>query len=289
MANRIAPRISGSVRLCKALLLAAALIGAAAEAQEAPRRVVSINLCTDQLAMMLAAPGQLHSVSFVALDRRASSMADAAQDYVINHGRAEEIYLMQPDLVLAGRYTARASVEALENLGIPVATFDIVTSMAGVRRAVLEMGEALGRQAAARDMVADFDSRLAALQAEVTRRPRAALYHANGFTSGRASLAHEILTAAGFENIAITAGYETGGKLPLEILALSAPEAIITGQPYPGTSRAERIMDHPVIEALRRGALGAAVTDADWVCGTPHVLRAIEGLAPLRRALETTR
>jgi iron complex transport system substrate-binding protein len=48
-------------------------------------------------------------------------------------------------------------------------------------------------------------------------------------------------------------------------------------------------MDHPVIEALRRGAQGAAVTDADWVCGTPHVLRAIEGLAPLRRALEATR
>ncbi|WP_417523546.1 ABC transporter substrate-binding protein [Marinovum sp.] len=274
------------MRRCKALLLAAALIGAAAEAQEAPRRVVSINLCTDQLAMLLAAPDQLHSVSFVALDRRASSMADEAQDYVINHGRAEEIYLMQPDLVLAGRYTARASVEALQNLGIPVVTFDIVSSMAGVRQSLLDMGAALGRDAAAQAMVADFDSRLAALQAEVIRRPRAALYYANGFTSGRASLAHEILTAAGFDNIALEAGYEQGGKLPLEILALAAPEAVITGQSYPGTSRAEAIMDHPVVRALRAEAQGAALTDADWVCGTPHVLRAIESLVPLRQSLE---
>ena len=32
-------------------------------AQAAPVRVASVNLCTDQLAMLLAAPGQLASVS----------------------------------------------------------------------------------------------------------------------------------------------------------------------------------------------------------------------------------
>ncbi|MGA0716208.1 MAG: ABC transporter substrate-binding protein, partial [Gemmobacter sp.] len=45
-----------------ALSLAFAVVGGPAAAAP-PGRVVSINLCTDQLAMMLAAPGQLVSVS----------------------------------------------------------------------------------------------------------------------------------------------------------------------------------------------------------------------------------
>mgnify|MGYP006999250795 CR=1 FL=1 len=43
-----------------------------------PARVVSMNLCTDQLAMALAAPGQLISVSYIARDPRASAMAEEA-------------------------------------------------------------------------------------------------------------------------------------------------------------------------------------------------------------------
>ena len=35
---------------------------------EQPQRVVSMNLCTDQLAMLIARPGQLHSVSHLASD-----------------------------------------------------------------------------------------------------------------------------------------------------------------------------------------------------------------------------
>ncbi len=34
--------------------------------EQAPRRVVSMNLCTDQLAILDARPGQLHSVSYLA-------------------------------------------------------------------------------------------------------------------------------------------------------------------------------------------------------------------------------
>ena len=56
---------------------------------EAPGRVVSINLCTDQLAMMLAAPGQLVSVTYLAQDPRASVMTAEARAYPVNQiGRA---------------------------------------------------------------------------------------------------------------------------------------------------------------------------------------------------------
>jgi hypothetical protein len=91
---------------------------AGSAAAEAPRRVVSMNLCTDQLAMLIAAPGQLRSVSHLATDPSASAMAEEALDHDINHGLAEEIYLMRPDLVIAGSFSNRATLDMLRRLEI---------------------------------------------------------------------------------------------------------------------------------------------------------------------------
>ena len=61
--------------------MAALMVTSAADAQTAPLRVVSMNLCTDQLAMMLADEGQLISVSDIAIDPNMSPMAEAARAY----------------------------------------------------------------------------------------------------------------------------------------------------------------------------------------------------------------
>ena len=271
------------VRLSKRKTLAVALAFAGAAAQaEAPGRVVSMNLCTDQLAMLLAAPGQLLSVSHLATDPRGSAMAEQAAGYPVNHGLAEEIYLMQPDLVIAGTFSSRATVDMLRRLDIPVTVVDPAYSLEDVRDRLSQIGGALGQDDAAARMIDDFDTRLAGLRAVSGKRPRAALYYANGYTSGDRTLAGQILLAAGFENAAVEAGYASGGLLPLEVLATLDPDAVITGRRYPGASRSEEIMDHPVVQSLREGRGAGAITDRDWVCGTPFVLRAIEDLGRLR-------
>lgn len=287
------PRSDRRLRRAAATLglwLGLAVAAAASDgAEAAPARVVSINLCTDQLAMMIAAPGQLHSVTNLASDPRVSAMVAEAAAYPPNRGGAEDIYLMRPDLVLAGRYTAQPTVAMLRRLGIPVVVFDPALSLDDVRDRMHQMGRALGQEAEAARAVARFDARRAALRDAVARRPSAALYYANGYTAGDRSLAGEILAAAGFENVAVAAGLSAGGRMPLEILALAAPEALVTARPYPGASRAEDILDHPVVRALREGRAAGAFADRDWICGTPHVLGAIEALSDLRRALPPER
>ncbi len=277
----------------KAAALAALLLGLAPPSGAAPQRVVSMNLCTDQLAMLLAAPGQLHSVSSVALDPYASAMADTAGQYRINTGRAEQIYAMAPDMVLAGEYSARDTVALLRRLGIEVVEFGIAHSLEDVRARILQMGAALGREAAAQRMVARFDADLAQLREGQAGppgpgAPRAALYTANGYTSGDASLSGDILAAAGFRNAPAEAGYGWG-RLPLEVLAMLDPDLVITTRRYPSGSRAEEIMDHPVIARLRSRAQSAAISDQDWICGTPFALRAVARLVAARRRMEEAR
>ena len=71
--------------------------------------------------ILVGDPGQLVSVSSLAQDPRTSLMADRAAAFPANHGRAEEIYLLRPDLVLASSFTTPATLSMLRRLGVPVA------------------------------------------------------------------------------------------------------------------------------------------------------------------------
>ncbi|HHW34710.1 MAG TPA: ABC transporter substrate-binding protein [Paracoccus solventivorans] len=251
-----------------------------------PQRVVSMNLCTDQLAMLLAAPGQLVSVSYLAQDPQASTMVEQARAYPVNHGLAEEIYRLRPDLVLAGAYTTRATVAMLQRLGVPVAIFPPEADFDGIRGNLRRMGELLGREAEAEAQIAAFDHGLAALMDAPVQRPTAALYYANSYTSGRDSLAGRIVEAAGLHNIAADAGLSGGGVLALEQLVLANPDLLIRGRRYAGRSRAEEVLDHPAVAALAERAGQTGIADQDWVCGTPRVLGAIARLRDARLGLE---
>ncbi len=262
-----------------------AMTGAAAFAAS-PQRVVSVNLCTDQLALSLAAPGQLVSVSRLAHDPRSSAMVEAARAYPVNGSGAEEVFLLKPDLVLAGTFTAAATVQTLRDLGLRVELFAPAQRLADVPRLLAQMGAALGREDAAATAIDAFDRELADLSRPPPHRPRAALYYVNGYTSGPKTLAGDILNAAGFDNIADEAGLTRGGTLPLERLLLLAPDVIVRGRDYPGQARAEEVLAHPALRALNGTRIAGTLTDRDWICGTPGVLNAVRAMRDLRLTLE---
>lgn len=259
---------------CVALWAGAAVAGP-------PDRVVSVNLCTDQLAMMLAAPGQLVSVSHLASDPLSSSMVAEAAAYPVNRGGAEQVFLMRPDLVLAGTYTALPTVALLRDLGVEVVQVPPANSLAEAAAQIRTVGRALGQEARAEALAAAFEAELAALA--VPGAPAtAAMYYPNGYTAGEGTLAADVLHLTGFRNIAAEAGLTGGGVLPLERLVLAAPDVIVTSVPYPGASRAEEILRHPALAAVRAAAGEVRSSDADWVCGTPHILNAVRAMAEAR-------
>jgi hypothetical protein len=58
---------------------------------EPPKRIVSLNLCTDQLVMMLVGPERIAAVSHMALDPKLSVLADTAADLPIIYGQGHFI------------------------------------------------------------------------------------------------------------------------------------------------------------------------------------------------------
>ena len=142
----------------------------------------------------------------------------------------------------------------------------------------------MGQKPQAEKMAAAFEADLAALP-RFNRAATAALYYPNGYTTGAGTLADEVLARTGFSNVGAGAGLTGGGILPLERLVMAAPEMIVTSTPYPGNSRSEEILAHPALEAIRAKSHQHLATDADWVCGTPYLMRAMRGMVAARQGL----
>jgi iron complex transport system substrate-binding protein len=263
-------------------LLAAAVPPAAGRAEPPPARVVSINLCTDQLALLIADPGQIVSLSHVATDPVSSAMAAEAAAYPANRGSAEEVHLLAPDLVLAGAFDPPATLAMLRRLGHRVETFPLETGFADIRAHVTRMGALLGHPERAARLIAGMDAILD-MPPPDGPRPRAALFYANAYSSGTGTLADAILEAAGFANVAAERGLTGLVRLPLEALVMEAPDLVVTGQDYATPARAQEVLRHPAARAVGGGQ--AIVADNLWVCGTPLAARAVEALRDARARL----
>jgi iron complex transport system substrate-binding protein len=275
-------------RLRGACLITVALSGAMVSglaATERPARIVSLNMCTDELVLRLADPARIASVTWLSQDPRNANMAEAARRVPANHGLAEEVLGFKPDLVVAGAYTTRATVSLLGRVGIGVREFDVPRNLAEMKAQIAEMADLLGEPARGQALLAGIERRLQALAARRVERPlRAIVLRPSGFTVGRGSLVDEILTRAGLVNIAAELGVESYGQIALETVALGGAEILILNETPDGPpSLAHEILHHPVIERLGDRLKLVALPSRLWTCAGPSVLDAIELLV---RAVE---
>ncbi|MBV2143874.1 ABC transporter substrate-binding protein [Falsochrobactrum sp. TDYN1] len=251
-------------------------------AQEAPKRVVSINVCTDQLAILLAQDGQLRSVSRLSRDPLVSVLADRAALLPFNHAQAEEVFLMKPDLVFAGTFSSRATVGLLRKLGLRVEEFAPARTFEDIYAHMERMGALLGREAEARAQITSMKAALAAIKRPVHRRT-VALYYANSYTAGRGTLIDEAVRLAGLDNLADRAGIRGSAMLPLEMLVMGKPNMIVRSSRGQAPSLAFENFEHPALRALIQKGKAVALNDNLTVCGGPFSVEAVAQLAEAAR------
>ena len=251
-------------------------------AQEKPKRVVSINVCTDQLAMLLADDTQLQSVSYLSRDPLLSVMTAKAQQLPVNHGQAEEVFLAKPDLVLAGTFSSRATVGLLRELGVRVEEFAPARSFEDIRAHMKRMGALLGREEQADRQIAAMNAALAEVP-KPAHRQTVALYYANSYTSGRGTLIDEAIRLAGLDNLADKAGIRGSGMLPLEMLIMNKPDILVRGSRGRPPALAFENFEHPALRALEKETRIVTLNDNLTVCGGPFSVDAVTELSEAAR------
>ncbi|MEX1154053.1 ABC transporter substrate-binding protein [Parvibaculum sp.] len=239
----------------------------------APRRVVSINLCSDILAADLAAPGTLKSVFRLGRDPHDSAVAHLLQEVPPNDGRIEDILPFAPDLVLAHRYTSPFTLDLLRRIGIPVVTVKDARTFADIRDNIETVAAALGREAEGSALIARFDAEMAAARRSGERAPTAILYQDLGGAVAPNSILGRIVSHTGFRNV-IAEDNPFGLVYPgIEDVIAMRPELVAIGIYRPGQpSQASALLQHPALRLYReRYAYEVALPARDWNCSTRFV------------------
>jgi len=228
--------------------------------------VVSLNLCTDQLLVLLA-PERVAGLEFLARDPSLSFVAARATQLPAVRADAEAVLRLHPDLVLAGKYGAQTTVALLRQRGVRVVQVDQPESFGAIETQVVQVAQLLGVEARGAALVAGMRMRLAGLPHAA--RGRAMFWEAGGWTAGPGSLADAALLAAGWQD----AG--TGGRIGLEGLLKAKPDLLVTETAPDFPSIATDLAWHPALRGLARRTVPPALL----ICGGPFSVRAAEILA----------
>jgi iron complex transport system substrate-binding protein len=258
--------IGGLLRALAVTLAAAYAIPAGALATGTDR-VVSLNLCTDQMLVLLA-PEKVLALSSLARDPALSFVAAEAATLPTVRASAEAVLRLRPDLILAGPYGAQATVALLQQEGIPLLRIGLVQDFAGIRQMTRSLAATLGVPERGEALLAAMDASLEALP-HADRQMRAIVWQARGLTAGPGTLLDAVLRAAGLTNAS------DGRRIGLEGLLRHPPDLLVvaTAPGYP--SLASELLDHPALADLPRRAIPPALT----ICAGPFTARAAALLA----------
>ncbi len=232
-------------------LLCLAPVYAQVAASHPPQRIVSLNMCLDQLLWRLVAPERLVSLSYLSANPAWSPIAEQVQDMRLNHGLAEEIVPLNPDLIVAGEFEALEAVALLARLGHPTTRVPVPRTLADISGQVRQLGELVGESDGAEQMVQQLNTQLAALARQgASHVPLSALwYSSNGIVIGKGTLEHELMTLAGLRNLAAERDIWGFQQLDLELLLSLRPDLLIVEESQAEAfSLAREYLSHPALK-----------------------------------------
>jgi len=211
------------------LLAAAVLIAAADPAAQDKPRVVSLDYCSDQYVLALADRDQILGIS-TGPDAAYSALRDQAEGLPRVRDAAEDVISQNPDLIIRSYGGGPRARTFYDRLGLPVHNLGFANSFDDVRNTIREAAHALGHPERGEALITRMEADLLAARTPYETGAPAVLYVTpSGVTTGQGTMMHEILTAAGFDNIAGHDGARGWRDLPLEALVLDPPELIVTG------------------------------------------------------------
>ena len=201
-----------------------------------PQRIASLSLGTDEILCALVSAERIVGLSRHSDNPEVSHVADIARRVGAKLDRdPERIVALEPDLVLAARYSKVELRELVNQIGAAVVVSTAFVSFADIQDNIANIGRAVGEPERAAALIAEMDLRLAdaAGRPESPREGWRLLYYApSGWTAGDRTTVNEVIRAAGYRNAAATAGISGHQKITAEKVLEIDPDALLIGIGY---------------------------------------------------------
>jgi iron complex transport system substrate-binding protein len=275
-------------RLLAHIAIVAALSVSSSTAFAAGPRIVSMNICTDQMLLAIADPDQIMGLSRFSRDARQWA-GEAARRYPILSGGAEDILMLKPDIVAASDFDKRSTREILKANGLKLVEFPIPRTLADVRDQIRQMGALAGHPARAADEVARLDAAIAdAKRAASGKNVRMLPLSRRGWVPGRDSFVGAILAEAGLSSAAGELGIDFGGFVSMEEIIKLKPDFLVVSD---AGDRAEddgrAFLLHPALERFYPHNRRIVIPERMTECGGVFLADALNALtAELKRVAQ---
>jgi iron complex transport system substrate-binding protein len=260
------------------LLMGLVVAGGRAQA-EAPRRIVSFNVCADQLVLALADPEQIVGLSPYATDTSISVVAEQARAFRRVPLQAESVIPLSPDLVLVAPSFRVVTQPILKALGYNVVEVGLINNLAAGRAQIRQVATLLGHPERGEALIADLNAAHDRLVA--APHPPAStvmLIENGGYTVGPDSLAASLLAEAGFgPPPGAPKGF--GGIVPLEkLIALRPDYLVMSSLIEEANGQGALYLTHPALRELYPRARRIILPARYTLCGGPSLIAALDYL-----------
>ncbi|MBF0890780.1 ABC transporter substrate-binding protein [Gluconobacter sp. LMG 1744] len=258
-----------------AVLLLSGALARSACAGPVRTRIVSLNLCTDELLLELADPSHILGLSPLATDCAESVRCELAQTYPVQRPDGENLVATRPDLVLDGTWHRPTAALVTDALHVPFVQLPSIASLADIPVQIRTVAHAIGEEARGEDMIRAFADRLESLHPAQPEKILTATVIGANLAGEEGGLISDLLKRAGFR---LSASERPDGTIALETLIAHPPDLLVTGMISEGASLAENVVRHPALQGRFTGAHRLALPGRLTMCGTPETLAALEAL-----------
>ncbi|HMI41547.1 MAG TPA: hypothetical protein VK485_09995 [Sphingomicrobium sp.] len=250
-------------------------VSASLLAASAVLKVASLNLCTDELVLLIASPDQIASVTHLAQQPAETPLWRQARRYRANDGSLLSVAGLRPDLVVTMGGGARDRLRIAARLGIRTVDLPFAQSLADVETSVTKVAGALGRPQAGAVLL----RRMAALKANPPSTRRDTIWlGGGGRTVSAGGLEAQWMALAGMRQRPMK-----GDRVSLETLMLQPPAILLRSDYRQGQySDGQRWLTHP---AAKRPVHSTVIaTDGRlWTCMGPLLVDEVYRLRGLVR------
>jgi len=245
------------------------------EPKHRPQRIVSLNLCADQLVVALADREQIAGLTQHVRDPAMSAAAEAARGLPLIAGSAEEVLAANPDLVIGMPARGSRATKILRAQDYRAIDLQTTNNYADIVASIRQVAQAVGHVERGEALIARMNAQLARLPK--ARRPMvAAYYQRRGYMTGTGTLVDDLMARAGVTNLASILGKPSLSQISLEEMRAAAPDFLIV------ESATDQVVDqgtamlhHPILAGIAR----VSIPEAWTVCGGPAYVEAARALS----------
>lgn len=244
----------------------------------APARIVSINLCSDQMLLAIAKPEQIAGLGKLAKIPAQSYLAKLAAPYPAVGGNVEELLGLRVRHVMTGSYDRPRTRAFLKARGFRFFVVEPWSSLAAGRAQISKVAAWIGNPDRGQQMIEDIDAAVSDLaglarlvkQAETNRaKTDFLILQRRGYVEQTGLLA-ELAKLAGLIDASPRLHLPNSQIVRLEQIVRHQPKVLIVASLYANPEdQGQAKLIHPVLQKLYPASKRLVVPDRFTVCPGP--------------------